>query len=126
MLSLLGSKRRVLLLDDDLSMQRLVSTLLRRNGYRVDVVSNGRDALERIEQFNYDALLLDVMTPTEGAVTVIRTLREKKPELLGRVVLVTGATDSLIREPAKDVYAVLHKPFETRQLLELVSKLVAK
>ncbi len=45
----LKHKSRVLLLDDDPSMQRLVSALLQREGYRVDVFLTGRDALRSIE-----------------------------------------------------------------------------
>jgi len=56
-------KPRVLLLDDDPSIQKLVAMLLRREGFRVDVVSTGKQAIEKIGSFDYDALLLDLMTP---------------------------------------------------------------
>ena len=72
MLSLLKRKARVLLLDDDPAMQRLIVAVLRRAGLRVDVVSAGAQAIEKIGRNGYDALLLDLMTPTEGGVTVIR------------------------------------------------------
>ena len=85
----------MLVLDDDTSMQKLVSTLLRRAGYRVDVVSSGTQAIEKIGR-RYDALLLDVMTPTDGGFTVIRHLRESDPPMLKRVVLLTASPDSVL------------------------------
>lgn len=64
-------KARILLLDDDPSMQRLIALLLRREGYRVDIVSEASQAIELLAKAgnDYGALLLDIMTPTEGGMT---------------------------------------------------------
>jgi CheY-like chemotaxis protein len=124
MLRLLKRKARLLVLDDDPSMQRLVSTILRRQ-YRVEIVSDGSQAIERIAAKAYDALLLDVMTPTEGATTVIRYLREMKPEMLRRVILVTASPESILRTVAADAFAVVHKPFTPAELTGAVERLLA-
>ena len=107
-------------------MQRLVSTLLRREGFRIDCVSTGRKAIEKIERVDYDALLLDVMTPTEGAMTVILHLRETNPDLVKRVILVTASPPAGLRNVKKDVYAVISKPFEPDTLVQTVRRLVAR
>ena len=122
---LFKTKPHVLLLDDDPSMQKLVAMLLRRAGYRVDVVSDGAQAIENIGHTDYAALLLDLMTQTEGGLTVIRHLKESQPELLKRVILVTGSTESVIRTVAKDIATVVHKPFEAAQLVETVNRVVS-
>jgi len=120
----LKRKARILLLDDDLSMQKLMSTLLRRAGYRVDVVSAGAQAIEKIGQEEYHALLLDLMTPTEGGLTVIKHLKKAKPQLLSRVLLVTASPESVLRSVAGDVSAVVHKPFEAEELLRAVERVL--
>lgn len=125
MLSLL-SKTRLLLLDDDPSMQRLIATLLRRAGHRVDVVSEASQALEKIRRYDYDALLLDIMTPTEGGMTVIRHLKEATPALLKRTLLVTGSPDSVLKAIAKDVAGVIRKPFEADELIDTVQRVTRK
>jgi two-component system response regulator GlrR len=117
-------KPRVLLLDDDPSMQRLITTLLRREGFRVDVVSEAREAIEKIGRFDYDVLLLDLMTPTEGGMTVMRHLREDNPPLLKRVVLVTASPASVLRAASKGVFAVVQKPFEAPELVATVRRLI--
>lgn len=117
MLPLLKRKARVLLLDDDPAMQRLIATLLRRAGYRVDVVSAGAQAIDRIGRTEYDALLLDLMTPTEGGLTVVRHLKKTSPQLLRRVVLVTASPQSVLKSVSGDVAAVVHKPFEAEHLV---------
>lgn len=119
-------KTRVLLLDDDPSMQRLIAALLRRDGHRVDVVSEASQASEKLARYEYAALLLDIMTPTEGGMTVIRHLKESNPALLKRVVLVTGSPDSILKSVASDVSAIVRKPFEPAELVAAVRKVIRK
>lgn len=125
MLPLLA-KTRLLLLDDDPSMQRLMATLLRRAGHKVDVVSEAAQALEKLGKYDYDALLLDIMTPTEGGMTVIKYLKKAKPALLKRVVLVTGSPDSVLKSVSSDVYGIVRKPFEANDLLNTIQKIVRR
>jgi CheY-like chemotaxis protein len=125
MLSLLNRKR-VLLLDDDPAMQRLVAAVLRREGYRVDVVSAGAQAIEKIGGNDYAALLLDLMTPTEGGITVMRHLKRENPALLKRVILVTASPESVLKSVASDAAAVVHKPFEAAQLVAKVNRVAGR
>ena len=126
MLRLLKRKARLLLLDDDPAMQRLMATMLRREGYNVDVVSAGSQAIEKIGRVRYAALLLDLMTPTEGGMTVIRHLKNTQPELLRRVVLVTASPETLLKTVAPDVAAVVQKPFEPAELLDAVERVLTR
>jgi CheY-like chemotaxis protein len=116
-------KSRVLVLDDDVSMQKLVSMLLKREGLRVDVVDSGRKAIEAIDKNDYAAILLDLMMPHEGGMTVLTHLRGKSPELLQHVILVTAMPDSILKGIAKDVFAVVRKPFEASDLVATVARL---
>ncbi|HET8773036.1 MAG TPA: response regulator [Thermoanaerobaculia bacterium] len=126
MLSLLKRKARVLVLDDDPAMQRLLIKLLGREGLRVDVVSAGAQAIEKLGSAEYDLLLLDLMTPTEGGITVIKHLKKAKPQLLRRVVLVTASPESVLKSVARDAAAVVHKPFEPEQLVTVVKRVLAQ
>jgi diguanylate cyclase len=126
MLSLLKRKARVLLLDDDPAMLRLIAKLLGREGLRVDVVSAGAQAIEHIGRVEYDLLLLDLMTPTEGGITVINHLKKAKPQLLKRVILVTASPESVLKSVAPDAAAVVHKPFEPEELVATVNRVLAK
>ncbi|MBV8519326.1 MAG: response regulator [Acidobacteria bacterium] len=124
-LSLLRPKARLLVLDDDTSMQKLMGTLLRREGHRVDVVSGGNQAIERLDEQEYDALLLDLMTPTEGGMTVIRHLREARPAMLRRVLVVTGSPDAVLRTIEGEVFEVVRKPFTPDELTSAIARLLA-
>lgn len=120
---LLKRKPRVLVLDDDVSMQKLVAMILKRQGLRVDVVDSGSKAIAAIDGTQYAAILLDLMMPHEGGMTVIGHLRNKNPELLQRVILLTGTPDSVLTSISKEVFAVVKKPFQASELIAAVARL---
>ena len=122
MWSLLRKKRRVLVLDDDPAMQRLVRLLVKRAGFRVDVVGRGNAAIDAIQRQSYDAMLLDLMMPVEGGMTVIKHLRAHKPDLLRRVILLTSTPDSVLRTIAGDVSGIVKKPFVADELIAAVER----
>jgi CheY-like chemotaxis protein len=125
MVSFFRRKSRVLVLDDDVSMQKLVATLLRREGLRVDVVDHGKQAVEAVDAVNYDVILLDLMMPHEGGMTVISHLKETNPDLLKRVILLTATPKAVLKGIARDVAGVVRKPFEHKELIEAVQRVLA-
>ena len=70
----------VLLAEDDPVNQTLARYLLERLGHHVDVVSNGREALEAAERQAYDAALLDVQMPEVDGLEVARVLRQRQAD----------------------------------------------
>lgn len=115
-------RRRVLLLEDDASMHRLIAHVLRPLRVKVEHFGNGRAVIAGIaaEGDRYAALLLDLMMPHDGGLSVLRNLREHRPALLRKVILVTGSGAG-VTDPWSDlVYAVVHKPFETAALAATV------
>ena len=123
MRSLFKRRKRVLLLDDDPSMQRLVARILASDGFRVDVFLTGSQAIAALKRERYDVLLLDLMMPHEGGMTVIRHLRTNDPQALKRSILLTASPDSLIDALSGEVENVVQKPFQPQQLIDSVRKL---
>ncbi len=123
MRSLFKRRKRVLLLDDDPSMQRLVARILGSSGFRVDVFLTGSQAIAAIKREKYDVLLLDLMMPHEGGMTVIRHLRVNDAPMLKRSILLTASPDSLIESLSGDVKTVVQKPFEPQQLVDAVRRM---
>jgi CheY-like chemotaxis protein len=116
-------RKRVLLLDDDPSMQRLVARILGSERFRVDVFVTGSQAIAALERDSYDVLLLDLMMPVEGGMTVIRHLRAKNPAMLKRSILLTASPASLIGALSGEVETVVQKPFEPKQLIDAVRRM---
>lgn len=115
--------KRVLVLEDDTMMQKLVAKLLRPLHLRVDVIGNGREVVRKIEleSERYDVLLLDLMMPHDGGLTVLRHLREQHPSLLRRVILMTASSHTVIDPWMPLVFAVVRKPFDGSALLTAVT-----
>lgn len=112
---------RVLVVEDEPDLQRVVAMALREEDYAVDTADDGEEGLYKARTWDYDAIVLDVMLPRRDGWSVLSTLRETKPT----PVLMLTARDA-IPDRVKglnlgaDDYLV--KPFE---LAELVARLRA-
>jgi len=87
--------------------------------------SRGSKAIEALSRNAYDAILLDLMMPTEGGVTVVQHLRKVNPALLVRVLLLTATPESVLKNLERDIAGVVRKPFTRDELIGAVTK-VAK
>ena len=68
---------RLLIAEDDTKLSAALARGLRGEGYAVDTVANGEDALMQARVYDYDVVILDVMLPPPDGVAVCRTLREE-------------------------------------------------
>src|SRR5690606_5363311 len=71
-------KVRVLVVDDEDRIRRLLRMYLERENYEIDEASNGDDALEMALENDYSCILLDLMMPGKDGIEVCNELREKK------------------------------------------------
>ncbi len=85
-----------LVVDDDPALQGLFHTLLVRRGYVVDSAPNGRAAYEYLRRGTYSVILLDLMMPDVNGFELLDRLERESPALLSRVVVMTGASQSLL------------------------------
>lgn len=104
-------------------MQRLVSTILKREGFKVDVFLTGREAIAAMAKTPYNVMLLDLMMPHEGGLTVIRHLESNEAKKLERVLVLTASSDSVIETIRGSVAGVVQKPFEPAELVAAVRRI---
>src|SRR5205823_14605125 len=71
------SRVRILIAEDEVKMARAVRRGLEHEGYAVDVAADGEDALFRATEYDYDAVVLDVMLPAMDGFTLCETLRKQ-------------------------------------------------
>jgi len=110
---------RVLLVDDDPAMLRLLEVNFRLEGFETATASRGEEAVDAVRATHPDALVLDVMLPGIDGHEVVRTIRDD-PELAALpVVFLTGRTPDDPRFAAPGV-AVVGKPFDPQELVGLV------
>ncbi|MDX1577574.1 MAG: response regulator, partial [Gemmatimonadota bacterium] len=116
---------RILWVDDEVDLLRPHLMLLRSEGYQVDPIMNGQDALELLANRSYDLVLLDERMPGLRGIDVLERLRRTSPRL--PVVMVTKSEeDSTLTEAIgrrADDYIV--KPTSPRQVLSVVTRILA-
>jgi PAS domain S-box-containing protein len=81
-------QRRVLVAEDNPTNQKLLVTLLRRRGYRVATVGNGRQAVEQAARRSFDAIIMDVQMPEMGGLEAAAAIREHERSTGGHVPIV--------------------------------------
>lgn len=110
---------RVLIVDDDPDIQRLVSYNLGQAGFEVATAENGRKALETVRKQPPDLIILDLMLPDIDGMEVCRTLRQRETSRRIPIVMLTARGEEIDRvigfELGADDYVM--KPFSPRELV---------
>jgi DNA-binding response OmpR family regulator len=112
--SLAGQGEHVLVVDDEADIRGTITALLRYNGYEVDNVANGNDALQEVERDVPDLILLDQMLPDMTGIDVARRLRAEHPML--PIVFVSGHAEPDMLRNAIPGVRLLRKPFQSEEL----------
>jgi DNA-binding response OmpR family regulator len=105
---------RILLVDDEQSIQTLLSYPLRKDGYHVTSALDGGEALRRFDEGRFDLVILDVMLPRLGGVEVCRQLRSRSQVPIIMLTAKGSETDKVAGlEVGADDY--ITKPFSMRE-----------
>lgn len=111
----------ILIVDDDAALNRMVSLTLRGDGYAVETAADGREALERVEDAEPDAIVLDIEMPVMDGREFYRRLRQGGHHTPVIVVSAVGARRNQ-RELGADAY--LEKPYAPDQLVNEIRRVV--
>jgi two-component system OmpR family response regulator len=116
---------RILVVEDEADLRRLLTEILEEEGYAVDSAADGEDGLAKARMWTYDAIVLDIMLPKIDGWDLLETLREthRTP------VLILSARDALSdRVLGLDIGAddYLVKPFERLELLARLRALIRR
>lgn len=116
---------QILVAEDDPSILRLVTVLLQRAHCHVDTAVNGRRALEKIQQMDYDVVVLDLMMPELSGLDLLKQISLREP--LRKFVIIMSAASSTVvaRAISPNVFAVLRKPFEIERLVATVRECIS-
>jgi len=105
---------RILLVDDEQSVQTLLSYPLRKDGYHVTSATDGREALRRFEEARFDLVILDLMLPQMDGVEVCRQMRSRSQVPIIMLTAKGSETDKVAGlEVGADDY--ITKPFSMRE-----------
>ncbi len=114
--------RRVLVVDDEAMIRRVVASFLESRGYEVETAGGGREALEMLDSAEYGLVVLDAAMPEMDGFETMRRFKPVRPQLA--VVIISGSARDEIVERFQPLGpdAVLHKPFEFSELQGVLEK----
>lgn len=118
-------KRKVLLVEDNVSVRELIHVLLESEGYEIIEAADGIDGLNKAEQRRPDLMILDLMMPDVDGEKVLQQLRGDPDLSKIPVLVVSGKYEALDR--LKDQLGdenVFPKPFEPTRLMDRVGTLI--
>jgi CheY-like chemotaxis protein len=118
------SRRRVLVVEDNLDAVHMMSTLLRMMGHEVDFAINGFSAIETARSFKPDLILLDIGLPDFLGDKIASQLRFEPGLEKTRIIAITGQPLDLVEDRARKAgcEAVYAKPIAPSVLEELLAK----
>ena len=117
---------RILVAEDEEEMAQALEAILRREHYSVDLVDNGRDALDYGRAENYDCLVLDVMMPGLSGLEVLAGLRERGVSTPILLLTARGEPEDRIRGLDAGADDYLPKPFVVGELVARVRALTRR
>ena len=110
---------KILIIEDDKNIQRLLSLELKHKGYMVSSAYDGEEGLELFKKNSYDVVLLDLMLPKKDGMEVCREVRAKKNIPIIMLTAKNSEIDKVLGlEFGADDYVA--KPFSTRELMARV------
>lgn len=82
---------RVLVVDDEINILRLLKRFLTSKSYEVSVATDGRMALQKVKEVNPDIVLLDIMMPGFGGIDTLKEIKKINPKI--SVIMITALID---------------------------------
>ncbi len=113
---------KVLLVDDETDFLSVMSERLQTRGFDVETSDSAKNAVDQIEETDYDAVVLDLQMPGMDGIEVLKQIREKRPEL--QVILLTGhgSVEKGVEAIKLGAMDFLEKPADLEMISEKIKK----
>jgi len=114
---------RILVIDDQDSIRRVVRRALEQDGHEVFDASDGELGMEILESQSFDLVITDIFMPGQDGIVTLRQIRKRFPSL--KVIVISGGDSTGLldmRQDAEFLGAVssLQKPFNAREIIDIV------
>ena len=108
---------KILVVDDEPGIRDVVKTYIEYSGYSVHTAADGVDALQLVENENYDVVLSDIQMPRMDGLTLAEKIHKIQPDTI--VILMTGyaSVNTAVEAIKKDIFDYIMKPFQNMQAI---------
>lgn len=115
------SRHRILLVDDDPGLLKLLSLRLKANGFQVDTASSGRQALGKIGVFRPHLMITDLRMQGMDGLALFDAVQKNTPSLPVIMLTAHGTIPDAVHATRKGVFSYLTKPFDSKELLQSIN-----
>lgn len=118
------TRGRVLIVDDEPAIRKILARILANKGHQAQTVSNGKAALAMLQEKGYDLLVADLKMSGVSGMELYQTLKRKRSEMADKTVFITG--DTMTEETSEFLTSsgrpYLAKPFTPMEFLDIIER----
>lgn len=116
---------QILIADDELNLRKVLSAILRRQGYEVWAAADGAEALSLMREHEFQVVITDLKMPGIGGMEVLKRARAESPGLPVIVITAHGTIDTAVEALKTGAFDYITKPFEQEEIVQVVQKALA-
>jgi len=115
-------RANILIVDDNISLAKTMSLILKRKGYEVTTAQDGLAAIKGIKERPFDLIFMDIKMPLMDGVQIYRKIKKIRPETI--VIMMTAyAVENLVAQALKEgAYGIIYKPLDIEKMISLIEK----
>jgi len=117
---------KILIIEDEKKLARLLKQGLEENGFTVDLAHDGADGQYQVENYAYDAVLLDLMLPEVDGLTILASLRNQGSDVPVLIITARGEVEDRIKGLNLGADDYLAKPFDLDELIARLRALIRR
>lgn len=114
-------KGKILVVDDEIKMRRVLQMILQKEGYEIVTSKDGREALQKVEEENFDLVLTDMKMPGLSGIDLLKKIRESDKEIPVIMITAYGTVETAVKAMKEGAYDYLLKPFEKDEMKIIVA-----
>ena len=119
-------KPKILIAEDEKPQRDLLEGFLKKEGFSVEAVANGREALDRLERDFFDIILLDYKMPELDGLHTLREIRKLYPDLPVVMMTAYGTVETAVASMKEGALDYLTKPIDLDELLLIFHKVIER
>jgi two-component system response regulator PilR (NtrC family) len=119
-------EEKILVVDDEQSMREFLDIMLKKEGYKVSLASNGEEVLKYIDKDIFDLVLLDIRMPKMDGIAVLKRIKSTSPETVVIMITAYASADTAIKAMKEGAYDYITKPFKIDEIKLIIKNALEK
>ena len=116
----------ILIVDDDIGVRNMLSSVLYDEGYLIEGVENGKEAIKACEESFFDVALIDIELPDMKGTELLNRLKKLQPKMIRIIITGHPSIENAMKAVNERADGYVLKPFEVTELLKILARLLTE